>query len=455
MTAIMKDGTVDVVLIAGDAGFRDVVLQHRGPTGELLCLSEDESRALDNLRARQVWVDLDSVIQPQLPPGVRPVYFYSPGRELPSALPAGLFVRKPCTSVLFEALWADVVGHAPLSIERERPRPSLPGWLIEFLELPLAAFCRRAVTSLAQRLGYRHASIYLVDADGATLALADTSHARPLERRIALDDQGSHPMVAIARQGRILRTERAREEWQSRQIARGEIQPYADDACLIAPVFADGRLIGAFNFCERLAAAPADHDEPLTEIFAFLGRVLKHARLFEQARIEARIDSLTGLYNQRWMSETLGREIRRAERFETPLSALMVDLDGMKAVNDRRGHAAGDEVLRQVGRRIAGALRQFDGAARVGGDEFFVLLPATNIRGAEQVGLRVLDAIRLVVQDLGVQELRVTASVGAAEWHGGLDAAGFTDLVDRTMYRAKQAGGDRVVCHVAEAPHES
>lgn len=450
----MNDGLVDVLLIAGDAGFRDQVLQHRGPTGELLCVSAGESHALANVRARQVWIDLDSASTPALPTGTRLVYFYSPGRDLPPALPAGLFVRKPCAPVLFEALWAELANHPTTPAESEPERAALPGWLIEFLDLSLAAFCRRAVTSLAQRLGYRHASIYLVDAGDAALTLADTSHARRLELRVALDEPRSHPMVAVARQGRILCTERARDEWHALQIARAGIHPYADEACLIAPLVADGRLLGVLNFCERTRAARTDREEPLTEIIAFLGRLLNHARMFEQARTEARVDSLTGLYNQRWMTETLGREIRRAERFETPLSALMVDLDGMKAVNDRRGHAAGDDVLRQVGRRIAGALRQFDGAARVGGDEFFVLLPATNIRGAEQVGLRVLDAIRLVVQDLNVSGLRVTASVGAAEWHGGLDPAAFTDLVDRTMYRAKQSGGDRVVCHVAEAPHE-
>jgi diguanylate cyclase (GGDEF)-like protein len=428
-------------------------LQHRGPTGELLCVSESESHALANVRARQVWIDLDSVSAPALSAGTRLVYFYSSGRELPPALPAGLFVRKPCAPVLFEALWADLASRSPAPAEHGQARASLPGWLIEFLDLSLAAFCRRAVTSLAQRLGYRYASIYLVDSDDAALTLADTSHTRRLERRVSLDELGSHPMIAVARQGRILRTEQAREEWHALQLVRAGIQPYADEACLIAPLIADGRLLGVLNFCERTRAATTDHEEPLTEIIAFLGRLFGHARMFEQARTEARVDSLTGLYNQRWMTETLGREIRRAERFETPLSALMVDLDGMKAVNDRRGHAAGDDVLRQVGRRIAGALRQFDGAARIGGDEFFVLLPATNIRGAEQVGLRVLDAIRLVVHDLNVGGLRVTASVGAAEWHGGLDPAAFTDLVDRTMYRAKQAGGDRVVCHVAEAPH--
>ncbi len=447
----MNDGLVDVLLIAGDTGFRELVQRHRGPTGELLCVSENESHQLVELRVRQAWVDLDSVAHPRLPVGARLVYFYSAGRDLPRALPAGLFVRKPCAAVLFEALWADLTSRSHRRASADTPSAALPGWLIEFVDLSLAALARRLVTTLAQRLGYRQGSLYLVDDDGAALTLVDTSHARALERRIQLDSDREHPMASVAGQGRVLRTERAREEWQSRQIVRSGVQPYADGACLIAPLIGDGRLVGVLNLCERARPALADPYEPIAEIAAFVGRVLHHARMFEQARTEARIDNLTGLFNQRWMNETLAREIRRAERFKTPLSALMVDLDGMKAVNDHHGHAAGDEVLRRVGKRITSVLRQFDGAARVGGDEFFVLLPATDLRGAEQVAHRVLDAIRLVAAELRPLELRVTASIGVAEWSASSDAGGFTDMVDRAMYRAKQAGGDRCECqHAAE-----
>jgi diguanylate cyclase (GGDEF)-like protein len=174
-------------------------------------------------------------------------------------------------------------------------------------------------------------------------------------------------------------------------------------------------------------------------VLSFAGRALSHARLHEQARIEARVDGLTGLYNYRWMTETLRRELQRAQRHDVPLTLLMLDLDGLKQVNDRCGHRAGDAVLRHVAAVIRSALREADSAARCGGDEFVLLLPDTDAAGAMHVAERVVRGLRDARCGHGGQELPVAASVGVAQWRSGWTVEQWIEAADQAMYAAKRA----------------
>ncbi len=155
---------------------------------------------------------------------------------------------------------------------------------------------------------------------------------------------------------------------------------------------------------------------------------------------DALIDELTGLANRRGYARYLAA--RRELGTRDPLAILTIDLDRFKLVNDRHGHAAGDEVLRCVGRILAGQVRATDLAVRLGGDEFLVVLEAAS----EPVGLgraaRIAEAIRderwLAVDP----DLRVTASVGVAAG-AGEDPEALAEAADAALYRAKAAGGDR------------
>jgi diguanylate cyclase (GGDEF)-like protein len=227
---------------------------------------------------------------------------------------------------------------------------------------------------------------------------------------------------------------------------------YADGACIIAPLVSGGELQGVINLSRREPTGESSGDPNWPETFAFLGRSLEHARLYERTRTEARVDNLTGLFNRRWIAETLEKEIHRTRRFKHALSLIVLDLDGLKTINDQAGHLAGDAVLQHVAGKIVAALRQIDSAARMGGDEFVVVLPTTGVAGARQVGQRVLAAIRTDAAIFRGSPLPITASLGVAEWQDGWQAERLIEAADQMMYTAKHQGGNRLACRAIEAP---
>ncbi|RMG46847.1 MAG: diguanylate cyclase [Acidobacteria bacterium] len=154
----------------------------------------------------------------------------------------------------------------------------------------------------------------------------------------------------------------------------------------------------------------------------------------------ATTDELTGLFNLRHLRERLDAEFRRAERYRTPLSLVMIDLDGFKALNDERGHAAGDALLAAVGRRLAAGARSTDVAARIGGDEFVVLLPQTDLDEARRFAERLRRELTEVPERGGVG---VSFSCGVACYPataGARSPARLLAAADEAMYRAKRSG---------------
>jgi diguanylate cyclase (GGDEF)-like protein len=155
----------------------------------------------------------------------------------------------------------------------------------------------------------------------------------------------------------------------------------------------------------------------------------------------SRTDALTGLRNHRAFEERLVDELARAGRYREPLSLLVFDLDGLKAINDTRGHHAGDVALRALADALRLGARQTDFAARVGGDEFVLLAPRTDAPAAAALGER----IRTLVAAQGVQGL--TASVGVATVGAGRPTGAFLrELADSALYEAKRRGRNQVAC---------
>jgi diguanylate cyclase (GGDEF)-like protein/PAS domain S-box-containing protein len=169
----------------------------------------------------------------------------------------------------------------------------------------------------------------------------------------------------------------------------------------------------------------------------------------DQLKLLATTDGLTGLTNRRAFDDALERELARSRRTGEPLSLLLADVDRFKAYNDIYGHQAGDEVLRQVGACLKGALkRPGDVAARYGGEEFVAILPGTDEDGA----FFIADAFREALFGMGMphkggDKRVVTASVGLAtftERDGGMNATELVRRADEALYNAKDAGRDRV-----------
>ncbi|CAN5222063.1 hypothetical protein BH20ACT13_BH20ACT13_16240 [soil metagenome] len=168
---------------------------------------------------------------------------------------------------------------------------------------------------------------------------------------------------------------------------------------------------------------------------------LENARRYGEARKLAETDALTGLYNQRYFHETLRREVLRAQRYERALALIVFDVDDFKSINDKVGHLAGDRVLAQAADRLREAVRAVDVAARIGGDEFAVILPESSAEDADQLYRRVQSAMRGT--SLGPAEDRLRLSAGIAELQHGDTAAGLFERADGALYRAKDLGKDR------------
>ena len=160
------------------------------------------------------------------------------------------------------------------------------------------------------------------------------------------------------------------------------------------------------------------------------------------ARDLAYIDALTGLPNRRLLDDRLAMALAHARRNDTPVSAVFVDVDRLKAVNDSLGHSCGDEVIRQMGVRLSHVLRDGDTVARLGGDEFVVILLDCNVGAAEDIAQRILETVSAPMT-VGGNDLLMTASVGIAVARGGrLDAETLVRRADEAMYAIKRAGGN-------------
>ncbi len=179
----------------------------------------------------------------------------------------------------------------------------------------------------------------------------------------------------------------------------------------------------------------------LALIAAVVGRL--RAVLLEQ-RHHAMTDPLTGALNRRAFQMAAERERQRSRREHTPLTLAYLDLDGFKSVNDRLGHAVGDAMLTRFADTITRTIRGSDLLCRIGGDEFTVLLPATDARSA----VVVLNRIRSVLAErcASCPDQTMTASIGIATFHEAPETVGeMVAQADRLMYRAKANGKDRIV----------
>ena len=180
----------------------------------------------------------------------------------------------------------------------------------------------------------------------------------------------------------------------------------------------------------------------------FFGRTyrLAHELKEEKAKAEesARTDFLTGLQNRRAFYEDGERLLRSLELAGRPAAVLMFDIDHFKAINDRYGHAGGDVAIRAVAQLIRGELPVGDLAARLGGEEFALLLPDVKLEDAIAPAERVRDACEHMTVEFEGQQIAFTTSVGVAALHAGNTLDGWIAHADAALYRSKQEGRNRV-----------
>jgi len=183
----------------------------------------------------------------------------------------------------------------------------------------------------------------------------------------------------------------------------------------------------------------------LRTVKAYAETALENCERYHRAKERAFIDDVTEVYNARYLLATTENEIRRAERYETPLTVLFLDLDRFKLVNDQHGHLVGSQVLRSLSQLLLGCVRDVDTLARYGGDEFTILLVDTDHDAALSIAERIRHTVAEHVFEAGHDgSLRLTLSLGVGTYpQHGTDRSMLLDVADKAMYRAKSLGRNR------------
>jgi diguanylate cyclase (GGDEF)-like protein len=302
------------------------------------------------------------------------------------------------------------------------------------------------VTKIPFLMNARYASVYLFDDERRALHLKKHSHNRPIERVV---DPTKEPGSLIAR---VLAYGKVHVFADLDKAEGGTPRPYRrqyeTSSCIIAPLRAGERVVGVLNLADPLDGRPfsEEEDRPLAEQVAeILAISIRNYKLFEKVQRQARTDSLTKLLNHQAFFDELAREVTRAERYGGALSLIMLDIDRFKLINDNFGHLAGDCILEEVAKILRDNIRTVDSAARYGGDEFALLLPESDARGALRVAERVRERVVRTAFEFEGRKLDVRVSQGLALYAKGQGASELVKAADEALYRAKRAGGGIIV----------
>ena len=231
--------------------------------------------------------------------------------------------------------------------------------------------------------------------------------------------------------------------------------PQPETGYLCVPLTVQGEMLGVFCLTDA-PAKRSKHQLSQLQLAVKVSEAIKlslsNLKLREKLREEAIHDPLTGLFNRRYLEETLPRELHRARRRNSPLCVAMLDLDDFKLFNDRFGHDAGDSLLRELGRVLREKLRKSDISCRYGGEEFVVVLPDSSLADAEQRVQQLRAQIKELQITHGEQVLgSMTASAGVAQAdERNASPAEILRAADEALYAAKNAGRDRVIVYQAK-----
>ena len=211
------------------------------------------------------------------------------------------------------------------------------------------------------------------------------------------------------------------------------------------PLRSGGHPFGVLAYYGRSTPFDEEDVDSLEILVRQAETAIENSFLYEEAVRLSLTDGMTGLWNRRNFDLRLEAELSRAVRFAEPFAVVFVELDQMKAVNDRHGHQAGDTVLIELARRLTEAVREVDVVARWGGDEFTLLLPKTGLAGALLLAEKIRAAVGTAPFRTDTASLDITISVGVAAYpeHGSA-AKDLVAAADAAMYQAKARGRNRV-----------
>ena len=322
---------------------------------------------------------------------------------------------------------------------------------------PLQSVLENIVNSIQGELGYLHSNIIRVNEDEKYMCILAQSRYSDRQinnnitqsaqtRRLAFDMQSFY--AEALNEKKIVHTgnfEKAMHEFfpEENEIFTDETgKKMLCKSLIIIPLYTRGKPFGLFCVFSSREELSDNEKDFLSTFAQQIELAITIADLFETVKAQAVTDSLTGLYNRRYFEEYLAREVTRAKRQAQPFSVIGLDLDFLKKINDVYGHAYGDIAIKTIADILKKNARSIDIAARMGGEEFNVLLPGIDSKGA----MIAAERIRKAIESEKIETIdHVTASIGVAtflEHSDNIDE--LMELTDQAMYLSKRNGRNQV-----------
>ena len=300
--------------------------------------------------------------------------------------------------------------------------------------LDLSTTVRRVLSILSEVTGYQNYAIFLRNDNGELVMEAEIGCRSGYEGEKI--QEGVISWVAQFEVARLIPDVAADPGYlESSYLGMGSM--------LCAPLSVEGRVVGVLVMESDVAYAFTSEDLHLIEALTpYIATIIEVAQLHRKARLEAIYDSLTGVYNHRYFYERLREELARSRRYGLPLSMVILDIDGMKRVNDIYGHLAGDQALGMIGRILKQNTRASDIVARYGGDEFTIIMLETAKEQALEFIHRVTDILdKTTIYYHGMAFPMPSRSYGVVTFpHDGSDAVELFAAADHLLYEAKERG---------------
>lgn len=302
------------------------------------------------------------------------------------------------------------------------------------------------VERFAKAVGAEKGSLAVYHRAQNALTIAATyGYADVLVKQLRLSP-GAGFIGSVYRSARPLLVENVRQltEAPARRLR------YRTPSFICMPLLSAGHVLGVVSVADQFGGHAFGRRDlsQLRGLASVAALALERNEAVEAARASARlaaVDAVTGLFNRRQFFVRLDEEFERSRRQQSPLTAMMIDLDNFKQLNDRLGHQAGDAVLRIIGDVLRRSVRRFDVCARYGGDEFAVLMPGSEAESSAQIAERIREGIEGSRPPSGPwsDELRVTASIGIASFVATTGEE-LMARADQALYTAKRDGRNRV-----------
>jgi diguanylate cyclase (GGDEF)-like protein len=224
-------------------------------------------------------------------------------------------------------------------------------------------------------------------------------------------------------------------------------EPVSTGSAIIAPLTLDQSVLGALVLFGARPKLFTENDLSMLDNFAITATAaLRNATLYAEVQRLATTDTVTEQYNRRKFFELGELEIRRSRRFQNALSAIMLDLDNFKEINDTHGHGVGDQVLRAIAQRCRASIRVVDILGRYGGDEFAILLPGADLPEAHEIAERIRQTViqSPILTDRGA--VSISISLGVTQAQQEMESLSvLLGRADAALYSAKQGGRNRVM----------